>query len=333
MSHRGTIVITTINAPTAAVRAFAAMPEWDMVVVGDLKTPEDWALEGVTYIPADAPEVAGARTAAALPFNHYSRKMLGYLSAVAAGSQIVVDTDDDNAPLEGWDWPLLQGEHLTAPPDRGFVNLYRSYTHQEIWPRGLPLHKVRDPRATLDPGELTLRDVTVGVWQGLADGDPDVDAIYRLTRDEACTFDDGPPIVLDRGTLCPFNSQNTLFRDEVFPLLYLPAFVTFRFTDILRGLVAQPILWETDFALGFTTSTVFQDRNPHDYMQDFTSEIPCYLHADRVVELVSQVVRSEASVTDNLYNSYSALVRDGIVPADELALLEAWLADLAELRS
>ena len=333
MSRRGTIVITTINPPTAAVRAFAAMPDWDMVVAGDLKTPKDWALEGVTFIPADASQVAGERTAAALPFNHYSRKMLGYLSAIAAGSPVVVDTDDDNAPLEGWDWPLLQGEHLVAPRGRGFVNLYRSYTDQEIWPRGLPLDKVRDPRATLQSEELTARDVTVGVWQGLADGDPDVDAIYRLTRDEPCTFDDGPPIVLDRGTLCPFNSQNTLFREEVFPLLYLPAFVTFRFTDILRGLVAQPILWESEYALGFTTATVFQDRNPHDYMQDFISEIPCYLHADRVIELVSQAVRPEASVADNLYDSYSSLVRDGIVPARELPLLEAWLSDLAELRS
>ena len=31
-----------------------------------------------------------------LPWNHYARKMLGYLKAMEAGASILVDTDDDN---------------------------------------------------------------------------------------------------------------------------------------------------------------------------------------------------------------------------------------------
>ena len=39
-------------------------------------------------------------------------------------------------------------------------------------------------------------------------------------------------------TYSPFNSQNTLWRKELLPLAYLPSKVTFRYTDILRGMIA-----------------------------------------------------------------------------------------------
>ena len=83
-----------------------------------------------------------------------------------------------------------------------------------------------------------MKDCNVGVWQGLADEDPDVDAIYRLTSDTPCYFNERNPVVLAKGTVCPFNTQNTIIIKPLFNLLYLPTTATFRFTDILRGLVA-----------------------------------------------------------------------------------------------
>ena len=173
------------------------------------------------------------------------------------------------------------------------------------------------------------REVEVGVWQGLADGDPDVDAIYRLTCNLPCTFDEREPLVLGAGTLCPYNSQNTACRRELFALLYLPALVTFRFTDILRGLIAQPVMWAAGFRLGFLGATVFQDRNEHDYLRDFESEIPCYLETERVVDAVGGAVSGGASVAENLHSAYRALLDQKIVVADELRLLEVWLDDLS----
>jgi hypothetical protein len=169
------------------------------------------------------------------------------------------------------------------------------------------------------------------VWQGLADSDPDVDAIYRLVDNTEVFFNKRAPIVLAEGTLCPFNSQNTAFRRELFPLLYLPAFVTFRFTDILRGLVAQPIMWAHGFRLGFTEATVIQERNPHDYVKDFESEIPCYLHPNRVIAAVTRVVDSTRTVSENLRSAYTELAKESIVSAQELELLNLWLADIAGL--
>jgi len=325
------IVITSIFAPTEAVRLFAQVSNARLVVAGDRKSPPDWQCENVVYLSASDQEASPFHLAQMLPWNHYCRKMLGYLHAMSLGAQTIVDTDDDNIPKADWAMPAFTGEFETSAAGLGFVNIYQSFTAQHIWPRGFPLDRVLRPAARLAPDALVRQTVQVGVWQGLADGDPDVDAIYRLTSNIPCVFDTRPPLVLASGTVCPFNSQNTAFRRELFALLYLPAFVTFRFTDILRGLVAQPILWAAGYQLGFTGATVFQERNPHDYLKDFESEIPCYLYPEKILEIVNAAVGPAQSVADNLQAAYEALRRESIVEDRELALLARWLEDVRQI--
>ena len=110
--------------------------------------------------------------------------------------------------------------------------------------------------------------------------------------------------------------------------MYLPTFVTFRFTDILRGLVAQPIMWLHGFRLGFTQASVVQKRNPHDYYKDFLSEIPMYQHNAAIIPAVERVIRADNSVEDNLVLAYQELCRLQIVEARELSVLQDWLEDL-----
>jgi hypothetical protein len=172
------------------------------------------------------------------------------------------------------------------------------------------------------------KSVCVGIWQGLADEDPDVDAIYRLTDDSPTYFNTREPVVLANQVITPFNSQNTQFRKECFPLLYLPTSVTFRFTDILRGLVAQPILWCAGYSLGFTNATVIQRRNPHDFMRDFESEIPMYVNVERVIQVVSSVVKPTNSIGQNMHIAYENLLKENVITSDEMKTLDAWLDDL-----
>lgn len=320
------VVITTINPPSDATKAYAHLPDWHTVVVGDRKSPIDWHLEGATYLPVEPKTSAFA---SALPENHYSRKMLGYLEAVRIGATVIAETDDDNIPKQGWSFPAFRGEYESTSPDLGFVNTYRCFTDRHIWPRGLPLQRILDPASVIDLSTIRSADATVGVWQGLADGDPDVDAIYRLTVGDECIFEQRPPLVLGRGTISPFNSQNTAFCAELFPLLYLPSTVTFRFTDILRGYVAQPVMWLAGYQLGFVGASVTQMRNPHDYMRDFKSEIPCYLDVESCIGLVTASIRPELSVEENLTLAYEALTDAGITQPDEVMLLRFWLEELA----
>lgn len=325
------VVITSIFAPTEAVAKIANMADYQLVVAGDKKSPANWQVEGVHYLSVADQEAQGFSLSTKLPFNHYGRKMMGYLHAIQAGASVIVDTDDDNIPYDGWVFPAFEGAFAASPADKGFVNIYKNFTSHHIWPRGYPLDLILDDAHNLKESDLIEVNAKIGMWQGLADSDPDVDAIYRLIDNTEVFFDKRSPIVLAEGTLCPFNSQNTAVRQELFPLLYLPAYVTFRFTDILRGLVAQPIMWAHGYRLGFTEATVLQVRNPHDYMKDFESEIPCYLHPNHVIAAVTRAIDNSNTVSENLRRAYAELAKENIVTAQEIELLDLWLADVAAL--
>lgn len=324
------IVITSVFPPTEAVSAFSRMTGFDLIVIGDRKTPPDWHCTNVDYISVAQQEKLGFKLGNVLPYNHYCRKMLGYLRAIQKGSRYIIDTDDDNIPKNNWCFPDFEGEFDCVPGGKGFVNIYQLYTKQKIWPRGLPLDLISTD-FELDR-HLSSKDCRVGVWQGLADEDPDVDAIYRLTGNAPCYFTDREPVVLGEGTICPFNTQNTILRKELFPLLYLPTYVTFRFTDILRGIVAQPIMWLYGYHVGFTNGTVIQKRNPHDYLKDFMSEIPMYQQVNDAFEVVSDAISKLQTLESNLYNAYASLRTNGIVSDDEMSTLEAWLEDIDKLK-
>ncbi len=318
-----TIVITSIFPPSEAVRRYAALPGYRLVVAGDRKTPSSWSCDGAVFLPLERQQAIGRELHELMPLDHYCRKMFGYLVAIRDGAQRIVDTDDDNIPKPEFGFPPLEGAFDLVPKHRGYANVYAYFTGRKIWPRGLPLRCIASR-----PPQLEQAQSRIGIWQGLADEDPDVDALYRLTDNTPCWFDAKPPLALGEGTLAPLNSQNTLFRRELFPLLYLPTQVSFRFTDILRGWVAQPILWAHGYRAGFTQATVVQKRNPHDYFKDFLSEIPMYQHGEEVPEIVGAAIGASRSVADNLHEAYVALERRGIVERKELQVLDAWLKAL-----
>lgn len=317
------IVITSIFNPTEAVLKFSQLKDHHLVVVGDKKTPKDWKQENCTFLDTDAQLEISSSFANAIPYNHYGRKMIGYVYAMRQGADIIIDTDDDNIPYGGWSFPSFEGKFLTSKSDIGWANIYHYFSEQPIWPRGLPLRNIHDSRSKLQ-WQDEKKEQQVGIWQGLADEDPDVDAIYRLTSDTPCIFQKKEPVVLETGTISPFNSQNTAIRKELFPLLFLPSFVTFRFTDILRGIIVQPILWQHGYKLGFTEATVVQKRNVHDYFKDFESEVPMYLHTEKSFEAVQKAM-SSMPVKDNLYNAYEALLRINVVEEKEIMVLGEWL--------
>ncbi|MFC6941262.1 hypothetical protein ACFQE8_15035 [Salinirubellus sp. GCM10025818] len=320
------IVITSIHGVTDAVEQFLDFGEWEVVLVGDRKTPDidRDAFGNLTYLSLeDQRSLPGELHE--LPYDHYCRKNLGYLYAIQQGAEVIADTDDDNIPKADWDAWLSEATTERSVSGPTFTNVYDYFTDDFVWPRGLPLDEVTTAAPT--PTERAAAGFDeVGVVQGLADVEPDVDAIFRLVFDDLVEFDDRPPVVLDRGTYSPFNSQNTLWPVEtLYPYLYLPSTVTFRFTDILRGYVAQRGLWAAGKRLAFTGASVVQDRNVHDLMADFESEIPCYLRTRELVETLESLELS-GSPADDVETIYRELERIGIVEREELDYLDRWLS-------
>lgn len=323
------IVITSIFPPTEAVESFSEIADHKLIVVGDKKSPVNWSHSNVKFFGVSDQEAMSYVLSKKLPYNHYCRKMLGYLAAIEMGAEVIIDTDDDNIPLPNWSFPSFEDQFRALPNDSGFLNVYKLFTDAKIWPRGLPLHLIRSSNPQPQDCVVPNDPLRIAIWQGLANEDPDVDAIYRLVSDTPCFFNDDSPVVLGNGTYCPFNSQNTAFAEVAFPLLYLPTTVTFRYTDILRSYVAQPILHNFGYNIGFLKATVVQKRNPHDYMKDFESEIPMYLTADKIIDWVREAVSSGGTVFEQLESAYKFLTKKGVTEEPELDVLQAWIQDLS----
>jgi hypothetical protein len=328
----GNIVITTIQAPTPSVLALverAADNGLNLIIIGDRKTPHAQWPQNVDFVGIQDQQGLGYTLAARLPENHYARKNIGYLVAMSRRSPLIFDTDDDNAPLACW---RVRSMETSARPclRPGWVNAYQWFSDTLVWPRGLPLEKTGPALAAAPLGELA--HTTAPIQQGLANGSPDVDAVWRLLMDQEITFKPGDSVSLPAGTWCPFNSQSTWWFPQAYPLLYLPSFVSFRMTDIWRSFIAQRCLWALGYGVVFHGAEMFQDRNPHNLLRDFEQEVPGYLGNDRFREVLDrlQLAPGPNEVGNNLRRCYEALIHAALIPEKELQLVECWLADVGE---
>ena len=330
-------VITTIQEPTAAVKALArAMGQAAdaLIVVGDRKGPMSFELEGCQFLDLEQQLALPFTLARLLPEGHYARKNIGYLQAIQLGASCLYETDDDNAPLATWKPRCLEVE-AASTRQQGWVNAYAWFAEDQIWPRGFPLDAIQESSSAGWPEPITLQTCTAPIQQGLVNGSPDVDAVWRLVLDRPFHFNAGPSIQLPPGAWCPFNSQSTWWWPEAYPLLYLPSFCSFRMTDIWRSLIAQRCIWELGHGLVFHAAEVEQERNPHDLMVDFEAEIPGYRHNRTLVRVLEGLELEPGLdlVGANLLRCYEALVGIGVFPEQELEFVNAWLEDLKAVES
>jgi hypothetical protein len=336
MTIKSSVVLTSIAAPNNVMRQIAEdcqAADIEFIVIGDTKSPADFTLDGCQFVGVDDQLKLQFKTPALCPTRHYARKNIGYLMAIQNGAEVILETDDDNMPSADFYKPLpIEADvaQIEASGDAtSWVNVYRYFDDRLIWPRGLPLDAIHDAL----PERSAPQRVRIPIQQGLADENPDVDAIYRLVMPLPFDFQRRERLALGKGAWCPFNSQNTAFYREAFPLLYLPAHCSFRMTDIWRSFVAQRIGWVNGWSILFREATVVQDRNDHSLMRDFADEVSGY-NGNRAIaaRLDSlELAPGAAALTDNLRICYRALVEDGHVGVEELPLLDAWIEDLAAL--
>ena len=328
-------VLTTIQEPTDCARGLAdrlGRVGAPLIVIGDRKGPARFDLPGAEFHDFASQPALPLALARLVPAAHYSRKNLGYLLAFRRGAACIYETDDDNAPLPNWAPRAETTDAVPVAAGRPWFNVYKQFTDELIWPRGFPLDRITDPDTYRHDPATPAATVRAPIQQGLANGAPDVDAVWRLVLDHPVDFADGrPSLWLPPGTYCPFNSQTTWWWPDAYPLMYLPSFCSFRMTDIWRSFVAQRCLWEIDRGLVFHGAEAVQLRNPHNLLRDFKDEVPGYLENDRICTTLNglPLARGQAAVGPNLRACYAALVAAGLIPPDELPLVDAWLADLA----
>lgn len=331
--HTG-LVVTSIAAPNKVMKDLASGcidNGMEFIVIGDKPSPEDFHIEGCMFYSLAAQTATDLEFAKMCPTRHYARKNIGYLLAMQQGCSVIIETDDDNFPRKEFWRERQRSQQAAVVTGTGWVNMYSYFTDTWIWPRGFDLGCIRRPV----PGYETLpvKEMDCPIQQGLADENPDVDALYRLTLPLPVSFKKGKPVILGEGSWCPFNSQNTTWWAEAFPLMYLPAYCSFRMTDIWRSLVAHRIASVNGWGILFHDATVWQERNEHSLVRDFRDEVPGYLNNDAIVTAL-QTLKMRPGADElgrNLRCCYSKLIDMKLVGPEEMKLLDAWLRDIGRL--
>lgn len=280
------IVTTTINAPTKAIDCFQEMEDWDLVVIGDKKTPPDYRLRRGIYVTPDEQHHYDSALSDAIGWNCIQRRNFGLLWAFDMGADVVAVVDDDNIPLSGWGEKLLLGGEVEVDyyeTDLPAFDPVGATNHSRIWHRGFPLQLV--PRRNYS--RKSRRRVNVDVQADFWDGDPDIDAICRMEHAPECKFDPAFfPLAGNR--LAPFNSQNTFITRDCLKNYFLFPHVG-RMDDIWAAYYVQAM----GYSAVFNCATVFQERNPHDLINDMRQE---YLGYENNLNLVKDLARDPRSI-------------------------------------
>jgi hypothetical protein len=331
------LVITSISAPNPVLKSFAdgcSKNGWDFIVIGDKASPPQFELEHCNFFSLADQYKMPFKLGEILPEKHYARKNLGYLQAIKNGASIIVESDDDNFPYETF-WEKRRTEFTTHSFEgSGWINLYKYFSNENIWPRGYPLEDLH--KAIPELSSVALKDRYCPIQQGLADENPDVDAIYRLVGKLPVYFSrEEQYLSLSKQAWCSFNSQNTTWFEPAFPLLYLPSYCSFRMTDIWRSYVATRISWENNWDVLFHHPTVWQERNAHNLMKDFADEIVGYTNNKLICERLEKLVLKggEQNLMDDMISCYEVFTELKVVDQKEMKLITNWCSDLLALKN
>lgn len=170
-----------------------ALFEWCLVVVGDSKSPPNWKYKDAIFLSLqDQTDLAERYSVVEeIPTKSYLRKMVGYLYAIDHGAKYIYETDDDNSALDGllgFKYVKYRGLEMDCEAPSMFVNPYAYFGQPSVWPRGYPLEMISETAVSANCSKFTVSTQMPLIQQGLVNGDPDVDAIYRYTLIISCAL-------------------------------------------------------------------------------------------------------------------------------------------------
>ena len=345
-------VVTTIYEISLAIHRTLKMGStWCTVVVADRKTPvaSYVGLKRLVLLTKDD-QIKISESSPfvnAMPWDHFGRKNIGYLYAMSRGAQYIFDFDDDNelrlnlnsseavSPL-----PSPIDKLGVAAVDTRTTNVFNPYLYfraknRAAWPRGFPLANITQS-ATYDVGIRHDRNIgsdSVAIFQALANHDPDVDAIFRLTQRHS-QFDFGeniPPIVVPAGIYTPFIAQSTVHFPWAYMFMFLPISVPGRVSDIWRSYIAQRLLWDAGKYIAFTKPMVIQKRTTHNFMRDFDAEQDLYYKSGAFINFLAKWDGSHLpSMPERMELLYIDLFERNYIKLSDVLAVQAWLTTLIE---
>ena len=320
------VIITTINKPTETILKHIRNTEYDVIIVGDNKTPDDYKNLNCIYLDITSQKKLFPELSELLPYNHYCRKNLGYLYAIKKGYKIIYETDDDNIPYDNFD-SILQFNDIQMITEQNnvWINIFKYFTNNAyIWPRGFPLSLLKN-----EPNYLIQdTDKTPSIINGLVENDPDVDALFRIicNHQGSIQWDKNKCVLIDNKNVCVFNTQNTFWLNpELFICLLIPCSVSFRYCDILRGIINNIILKKTNNYMMYSSPNVVQNRNEHNLISDFKSEYEMYIHNEHILNFIENDIINIISIKEMLLLIYNNLLVNNVITQTDIDILNKWI--------
>ncbi|KAK6149149.1 hypothetical protein DH2020_016674 [Rehmannia glutinosa] len=337
------IVVSVSDYPSDSLRKLTKLKGWQVLAIGNSRTPKDWNLKGVIYLSLDMQAQLGFRVIDYLPYDSYVRKTVGYLFAIQHGAQKIYDVDDrgdviDNDIGKHFDVELIgEGarqevilQYSHENPNRTVVNPYIHFGQRTVWPRGLPLENV---------GEIGHEEFYTEVFggkqfiqQGISNGLPDVDSVFYFTRKASfesfdIRFDDrAPKVALPQGTMVPVNSFNTIFHSSAFWGLMLPVSVSTMASDVLRGYWAQRLLWEVGGYVVVYPPTVHRYDRIEAY--PFSEEKDLHVNVGRLINFLVGWRSTNHRLFEKILELSYVMAEEGFWTEKDVQFTAAWLQDL-----
>lgn len=274
------IVTTTINPVTKALDKFQHMDGWDLIVVGDKKTPKDFHLQKGTYLTPEIQEKYDKKLSDAIGWNCIQRRNIGYLWAYDQGADIIATVDDDNIPFDDWGKNLIvntETEVTMYSPSSVAFDPIGATNYPDLWHRGFPLQLISEREYKVKSKKKVFVDVQADFWNG----DPDIDAVCRMIFAPNCDFD---PSVFPFASVVfsPFNSQNTFLSRSVMKDYFL-----FPGVGRMDDIWASYHLEATGKQVVYAKASVIQMRNIHDLTKDMKAEYLGYEHNLKIISALS----------------------------------------------
>ena len=167
----------------------------------------------------------------------------------------------------------------------GYFDPLSPTKHNHLWHRGYPIQKLSDRKNILYEGRKRKK---VLVQANLWDGDPDIDAMARLTHMPVVRYND---ITRPYGSkqIGPFNSQNTLIHRSAIPYYCVFPHIG-RMDDIWGSYVLQNYFPDSVI---YDIATVYQDRNEQDLIKNLEDEVIGYR---KTIELITTNIINKTNI-------------------------------------
>ena len=320
---------------------------WKILVLGNKETIDsEWYKYKnsniLLYLSFKEQENLGFCSLRYISKNSFARKNIGYLFAIKYGAKEIYEIDDDIVVKNMNDIKIINYNNsqysrisIGMNKDLKMINPYSYFGINDIWPRGFFLKDIQFENNIFFNYELKQIKIKPLIYQGLLNGEPDIDEIFYMTRKNKVdtlkiVFSENYPLLYTPGNFVPINSKNTKYLYDIFPSLPLFSSLNNRINDIYRGYILQTYAWKYKGGIIFLHSNIYKYGNMNIDKNNFINEKKLYFEMDNFLKILKDIGKKESKPKEFLIKLIKSLVSKKILKKIDLKIYFAFLKDLSK---